>query len=79
MREGRLRVPQDVSYATIDLHPDVEQVMGVRPAGALLPLREMGRKAVELAAAWRDGNPPPAITKLPMTWQDGPTLAPATA
>ncbi|MEM1099731.1 MAG: LacI family DNA-binding transcriptional regulator [Planctomycetota bacterium] len=76
MREGRVSVPEDVSLAVIDMHPDMETMLGVEPAAAVLPLREIGRKAVELAAAWRDGTPPPAITKIPMSWQTGPTLAP---
>ncbi len=75
IREGRLRVPEQASVAVIDLHPEVPRMLGMPPASAALPLREIGRKVVELASAWCDGQAPASLTRLPLTWIEGPTLA----
>ncbi|MEM6392408.1 MAG: substrate-binding domain-containing protein [Planctomycetota bacterium] len=77
VRAGRLRVPEDVSVALIDQHPEAEFMLGMRPACVELPLQEMGRRAAELSVAWCSGQAPPSLTKLPMKWSPGPSLAPS--
>ena len=75
IRDGRLCVPEQVSVAIIDRHPEVSRMLGMTPACAVLPLREMGRTVVKLADAWCKGESPPSLTKLPMMWEDGETLS----
>ncbi len=75
-REGRLRIPQDLSVVVVDRHPEVQWMLGIEPTTIELPLAQIGRTLVDLAHQWRNGVQPPTLTQIPMTWRDGLTVAP---
>ncbi|MEO0586972.1 MAG: GntR family transcriptional regulator [Planctomycetota bacterium] len=76
IRQRRLTIPGDLSVAVIDQHTDAHKMLGVAPAMASLPLREIGHTLATQAIGWCHGNKPPSLTRLPMTWDDGTTLGP---
>ena len=59
----------------IDQHPEVRGYLGTTPATLAVPLREIGQELVRLAAAWCAGQEPPSLTRVPMRWTSGTTLA----
>ncbi|MEM1098609.1 MAG: substrate-binding domain-containing protein [Planctomycetota bacterium] len=74
LRNGAFRVPDDFSLVVIDQYPEVPSMLGVQPATLEVPLVEIGRTLVRLAAGWVEDQAPPSLTKLPMVWRDGDTL-----
>lgn len=75
MRESGIRVPQDVSYATLDLGDRVGQL-----AGMLQDNHGIGAAAMDLLAGQLFRNEigipaTPKITLVEGTWLDGPTAA----
>jgi LacI family transcriptional regulator len=77
MKDDHLRIPQDVSVATFDQHPEATQIFnGTRPSIVALPLFAMGRRLAELARDVADHRPIAQITKLPCEWMPGDTVQP---
>ncbi|MEM1026633.1 MAG: GntR family transcriptional regulator [Planctomycetota bacterium] len=74
LRTCAFRVPDDFSLAMIDQYPDVPKMLGFRPATLEVPLEEIGRTLVRLAADWVAGKKPRSLTKLPMRWIPGESL-----
>jgi DNA-binding LacI/PurR family transcriptional regulator len=75
MRDGRLRVPQDLSIVTFDQRPDVAAHLGgVQPTMIELPLRAMGRRLAEMARQIVDGQSVQS-TSLPCTISEGGSVA----
>ena len=77
IRDGRLRVPQDLSVVTFDQNPDVARWLGdVPPATVALPLVPMGQALAHIARQVADGGTPPPVTALSCELIPGGSVGP---
>ncbi|PAW76106.1 MAG: hypothetical protein B9S32_16515 [Verrucomicrobia bacterium Tous-C9LFEB] len=81
LREGKLRIPEDLSLIAFDYRSDVyRDVFGaLTPTVVDLPLFEMGKKVVELACHYKAGNSLPERTLVPCVLKEGQSVRTLTA
>jgi DNA-binding LacI/PurR family transcriptional regulator len=75
-RQAKMRIPEDVAFAPLDVPPTMRQVAGVVQNHRLVGLRAMEQLAIMAESHQRGVPEAQTITYIPGYWQDG-TTAPA--